>query len=128
MSDDLSENHPSYGFIRMNRVSGGTGRLFDWSKAVAAKQYVASLILAGGLNPENVSQAIKLVIPGIVVGLMFWVSTAVAVVEQPGIVASMKRSRASVGNAVSPRAHIRLSSASVTQRAATVSPGCIERA
>ena len=28
MSDDLSENHPSYGFIRMNRVSGGTGRLF----------------------------------------------------------------------------------------------------
>lgn len=42
---------------------GGTGRLFDWSKAVAAKQYVSSLILAGGLNPENVVQAIKLVKP-----------------------------------------------------------------
>ena len=30
MSDDLSDtkNHPSYGFIRMNRVNGGTGRLF----------------------------------------------------------------------------------------------------
>src|SRR5262245_4966904 len=28
---------------------GGTGRLFDWSKAVSAKQYASSIILAGGL-------------------------------------------------------------------------------
>jgi phosphoribosylanthranilate isomerase len=41
---------------------GGTGRLFDWSKAVAAKQH-ARIILAGGLNPENVSLAIKMVKP-----------------------------------------------------------------
>jgi phosphoribosylanthranilate isomerase len=42
---------------------GGTGRLFDWSKAVAAKQYTKNLILAGGLNPENVALAIKMVKP-----------------------------------------------------------------
>jgi len=41
---------------------GGTGRLFDWSKAVAAKQY-ARIILAGGLKPENVHSAVKLVKP-----------------------------------------------------------------
>ena len=41
---------------------GGTGRLFDWSKAVSAKQY-ARIILAGGLNPENVGLAIKMVKP-----------------------------------------------------------------
>jgi phosphoribosylanthranilate isomerase len=42
---------------------GGTGRLFDWSKAVAAKQYAPSIILAGGLNPENVGLAVKMVKP-----------------------------------------------------------------
>jgi phosphoribosylanthranilate isomerase len=42
---------------------GGTGRLFDWSKAVSAKQYARSIILAGGLNPENVGLAIKMVKP-----------------------------------------------------------------
>jgi phosphoribosylanthranilate isomerase len=41
---------------------GGTGRLFDWSKAVHAKQY-ARIILAGGIKPENVGQAIKMVKP-----------------------------------------------------------------
>jgi phosphoribosylanthranilate isomerase len=42
---------------------GGTGRLFDWSKAVSAKQYARSIVLAGGLNPENVGLAIKMVKP-----------------------------------------------------------------
>lgn len=42
---------------------GGTGRLFDWSKAVAAKQYTKNIILAGGLNPENIGLAIKMVKP-----------------------------------------------------------------
>lgn len=41
---------------------GGTGRLFDWSRAVAAKQY-ARVILAGGLTPENVHSAVKMVKP-----------------------------------------------------------------
>jgi phosphoribosylanthranilate isomerase len=41
---------------------GGTGRLFDWSTAVAAKQY-ARIIVAGGLRPENVGLAMRMVKP-----------------------------------------------------------------
>ena len=41
---------------------GGTGKTFDWSLAQeAAEQF--PVILAGGLTPENVAQAIKLVKP-----------------------------------------------------------------
>ena len=36
---------------------GGTGTAFDWRLAREAKQY-GWIILAGGLNPENVAQAI----------------------------------------------------------------------
>lgn len=41
---------------------GGTGRLFDWNVAVEAKQY-ARIILAGGLRPENVASAVRMVKP-----------------------------------------------------------------
>ncbi len=41
---------------------GGTGRTFDWSLAVEAKQY-GRVILAGGLTPENVRQAVEQVRP-----------------------------------------------------------------
>ena len=39
-------------------LPGGTGRTFDWNLAREAKKN-ASIILAGGLTPENVSQAIR---------------------------------------------------------------------
>jgi phosphoribosylanthranilate isomerase len=43
---------------------GGTGRIFDWSLAVAFKGRTAKpLILSGGLNPENVAKAVDLVQP-----------------------------------------------------------------
>ncbi len=41
---------------------GGTGKTFDWSKAEPCRKY-GRIILAGGLNQENVSQAIETVRP-----------------------------------------------------------------
>jgi len=41
---------------------GGTGRTFNWELAEAAKQY-GPVILAGGLTPDNVAEAIRVVNP-----------------------------------------------------------------
>jgi phosphoribosylanthranilate isomerase len=41
---------------------GGTGETFDWHLAVVAKTF-GRIILAGGLTPENVGEAVKLVQP-----------------------------------------------------------------
>ena len=43
-------------------LRGGTGETFDWHLAVVAKTF-GKIILAGGLTPENVSEAVKLVQP-----------------------------------------------------------------
>ncbi len=42
---------------------GGTGERFDWELARHVAQFVPTLILAGGLSPENVAEAIRLVRP-----------------------------------------------------------------
>jgi phosphoribosylanthranilate isomerase len=44
-------------------VAGGTGETFDWELAVRAKSLGKPLILSGGLNPENVEQAVRMVQP-----------------------------------------------------------------
>ncbi len=41
---------------------GGTGNVFDWKLAARAKKY-GPVILAGGLNPRNVKEAIQKVRP-----------------------------------------------------------------
>lgn len=43
-------------------IRGGTGMAFDWHLAVVAKTF-GKIILAGGLTPENVAEAVKLVQP-----------------------------------------------------------------
>jgi hypothetical protein len=43
-------------------MRGGTGTTFDWHLAVVAKTF-GRIILAGGLTPDNVAEAVKLVQP-----------------------------------------------------------------
>ena len=41
---------------------GGTGQIFNWEIAVEAKNF-SRIILAGGLTPENIEEAVKIVRP-----------------------------------------------------------------
>ncbi|MEP6920018.1 MAG: phosphoribosylanthranilate isomerase [bacterium] len=44
-------------------MRGGTGNVIDWSVARAVRDLVPHVMLAGGLSPENVEQAIEAVNP-----------------------------------------------------------------
>ena len=64
---------------------GGTGRRIDWSRAaVAARE--RQVVLAGGLTPDNVAQAIATVRP-------FGVDVSTGVEEAPGVKDFAKVSR-----------------------------------
>jgi phosphoribosylanthranilate isomerase len=43
-------------------IPGGTGKIFDWEIAVQAKTF-GRVILAGGLNPGNIAEAVKKTAP-----------------------------------------------------------------
>jgi phosphoribosylanthranilate isomerase len=56
---------------------GGTGQAFDWTLAIAAKSW-GQIVLAGGLTPANVAEAIEAVQP--------WaVDVASGVEDSPGV-------------------------------------------
>ncbi|MFC1541428.1 phosphoribosylanthranilate isomerase [Candidatus Latescibacterota bacterium] len=60
-----------------NGCYGGTGETFDWSKIIECKKY-GKIILAGGLNPGNVANAVITVSP--------WaVDVSSGVEQKPGI-------------------------------------------
>ena len=69
VKDELSCSHLSdyrvSGYLLDTYVKGalgGTGVVFDWRLAVKAKQY-GRIVLAGGLDPDNVASAVQQVRP-----------------------------------------------------------------
>jgi phosphoribosylanthranilate isomerase len=59
------EEYPVQGFLldaKDDILFGGTGQPFDWSLAKGVK-HIHPIILAGGLRPDNVREAIRVVAP-----------------------------------------------------------------
>ncbi|MBN4079950.1 phosphoribosylanthranilate isomerase [bacterium AH-315-C08] len=71
-------------------LHGGTGKVFDWNLALPAKKF-GPVIMAGGLTPNNVRQAIQQVRP-------YGVDVCSGVESQPGI-KDHKKVRAFLKNA-----------------------------
>lgn len=59
-ADTAAAAHSSADYILLDNGSGGTGKSFDWSLTMGVSH---SCFLAGGLSPDNVSQAVEAVHP-----------------------------------------------------------------
>ena len=74
----------TFQFILLDTASdgglGGTGKIHDWhsSGRIRSKIYPAHLILAGGLTPRNVAEAVRVVKP-------FGVDVSTGVEKTPGL-------------------------------------------
>jgi phosphoribosylanthranilate isomerase len=75
-------------------LHGGTGKVFDWNLVLPAKKF-GSVIMAGGLTPNNVQQAIRQVRP-------YGVDVCSGVESEPGI-KDHKKIRAFLKNAKAGR-------------------------
>ncbi len=81
--DIAAELSRTFHFILMDSASeeglGGTGRAHDWnlSREIRRRIHPAHLILAGGLTPENVDEALRVVRP-------FGVDVSTGVEKKPG--------------------------------------------
>ncbi len=60
-----------------DELQGGTGKVFDWNLALPAKK-IGPVIMAGGLTPRNIKQAIRQVRP-------YGVDVCSGVEKEPGI-------------------------------------------
>ena len=72
--------HPASAYLLDARVEGsygGTGESFDWALAARARRY-GRIIVAGGLTPENVAEAVRVARP-------FGVDTSSGVESAPGV-------------------------------------------
>lgn len=81
------------------KLYGGTGEIGDWSLAEQLASITPGLMLAGGLNPDNVAQAVTVAKP-------YAVDVAGGVEDQPGI-KNHARLREFIINAKSVKTHAR---------------------
>lgn len=84
--EDLNAMISQYGSAELilldsydEKAPGGTGKVFDWQQAESlATSKDIKLVLAGGLNPDNIQRAIKQVKP-------YGIDVASGVEQSPGI-------------------------------------------